>query len=127
MPPAISGEVEWGSRRRLPFSGRANERPSKRRLRALASVLRGDGGLGAKLAEVAGTQVAGDEAALRLGLGQEVDVHLVGAQLCAALPDAGQVEGRRVALAAADMQHLAPAILVAVHQQVHGLGQGWAL
>src|SRR5262245_49018426 len=125
MPPAISGEVEWRSGRRLRLS-RVRTSGRARRLPALASVLRGYGGLGAKLAELAGTQVAGDQAALRLGLGQEVDVHLVGAQLCATLADAGQVEGRRVALAAADVPHVAPAILAAMHQQVHGLGQGRA-
>ena len=46
---------------------------------------RGLGGLGAQCAELAGAQVAGEQAALRLGLGQEVHVHLVGAELSAAL------------------------------------------
>src|SRR4249919_337883 len=57
-----------------------------------ASVARGSGGLGAELTELAGAQIAGNEAALRLGLGQEVYVDLVGAQLRTALADARQVE-----------------------------------
>src|SRR5262245_45227343 len=66
---------------------------------ALASVVGRRGRLAAQLPELAGPQVAGDEPALCLGLRQEVDVDLVGAQLCAALADARQVEGRCVALA----------------------------
>src|SRR5262245_43655115 len=56
-----------------------------------------------------------------------MDMHLVGAELRAALADARQVEGGCVALAAADVPHLALPVLVAMDQQVHGLGQRGAL
>ena len=41
----------------------------------------GAGGLGAQLAELAGAQVAHDEPALGFGVGQEMHVYLVGAEL----------------------------------------------
>src|SRR5581483_5468899 len=85
------------------------------------------GRLAGERAELAGAQVAQDDPVLGVLVGREVDVHLVGAELCAALAHAREIERGRIALAGVDAQHMAPAALVARNEQVDRLRQRRAL
>ena len=71
-------------------------------------------------------QVAYDEAAMCLVHRQKMDVNLVGTELGAALTHPRQVNCRRIAAAAIDVQYLALAFLTAAHEQLDRAGQGRA-
>ena len=58
-----------------------------------------------------------------LSVAARLDVHLVGAEVGAALADMGQVQRWRIALPDGDMQRLASSVGVAPHQDVGRLGQ----
>ena len=80
-------------------------------------------GFAAQLTKLSSAQIAHDEVAMGLVHRQEMDMHLVGAELGATLTHPRQVEGRCVATAAIDVQNLALAFLTAAHEQINRAGQ----
>jgi len=60
---------------------------------------------------------------MRLVHREEMDMHLVGAELSATLTHPRQVECRSIAAAAIDVQDLALAFLIAAHEQIDRTGQ----
>src|SRR5665811_553907 len=73
-----------------------------------------------------GRQVGLHQRTLMGGVGQEVDMHLVGADLRALMAQMGQVERDGIVLGIAKSERLAAAVLIAADQNVVGLGQGGA-